>query len=162
MTNFDRAFIDLLGHEGGYSNNPNDPGGETNWGVTVTVARASGYVGQMKDMDQTVAKAIYAKKYWRSEFDTLPYPIAFQLFDAAVNSGMGQAVRWLQRSVGVADDGVIGPVTLRATQAADPLKLVLLFNAERLLFMTNLSTWGSFGKGWSRRIAGNLKKGAQS
>lgn len=158
---FDRAFVELLGHEGGYVNNPADPGGETNWGITVAVARENGYVGPMKDMDQSVAKTIYARKYWLPEFESLPYPVAFQVFDAAVNSGVGQAVRWLQRALGVADDGRIGPVTLRATQAVDPLKLVLLFNAERLTFMTNLSTWGSFGKGWARRIAGNLKKGAK-
>lgn len=158
--NFDQAFTDLLGNEGGYSNNPVDPGGETNWGITIAVAREDGYVGAMKDMDQSVAKMIYARKYWLPEFDQLPYPVAFQIFDAAVNSGVGQAVRWLQRSVGTADDGKIGPVTLAAAMKLDPVKLVLLFNAERLLFMTNLSTWGSFGKGWARRVATNLKKGA--
>lgn len=160
--NFDRAFTDLLGHEGGYTNNPADPGGETNWGITVAVARENGYVGAMKDMDQSVAKVIYAKKYWQPEFDSLPYPVAFQIFDAAVNSGVGQAIRWLQRAIGVADDGHLGPVTLAATKSSDPYKLVMLFNAERLAFMTNLSTWSSFGKGWARRVAINLKKGTQS
>lgn len=158
--NFDQAFIDLLGHEGGYSNNPADPGGETNWGITIAVARENGYVGPMKDMDASVAKTICAKKYWLPEFDQLPYQVALQVFDAAVNSGIGQAVRWLQRSVGTADDGKLGPVTSAAAAAMDPLKLVLLFNCERLTFMTNLSTWGSFGKGWARRVATNLKKGA--
>lgn len=159
-TNFDQAFVDLMGHEGGYSNNPADPGGETNWGITVAVARENGYVGIMQDMDQEVAKQIYARKYWLTAFDQLPYQVAFQVFDAAVNSGVGQAVRWLQRAAGVADDGKLGPVTLQAVQAVDPLRLALLFNAERLLFMANLSTWGSFGKGWARRVANNLKKGA--
>lgn len=158
--NFERAFIDLMGHEGGYSNNPSDPGGETNWGITVAVARENGYLGSMRDMDASVAKIIYAKHYWLPEFDQLPYSVAFQIFDAAVNSGVGQAVRWLQRSVGTADDGRIGPVTLSAVTAIDPLKLVLRFNAERLMFMTNLSTWVSFGKGWARRVATNLKKGS--
>src|SRR3990167_5581215 len=160
MSNFDRAFTELLGNEGGYSNDPNDPGGETNWGITVVVARENGHICPMKDMDQSVAKAIYAKKYWLAAFDQLPYPIAFQVFDAAVNSGVGQAVRWLQRSISVADDGKLGPITLQAIQTADTAKLVMLFNAERLMFMTNLSTWGNFGKGWARRIATNLKKGA--
>lgn len=158
--NFDQAFIDLLGHEGGYTNHPDDPGGETNWGITVAVAREHGYLGSMKDLDQEVAKQIYAKKYWLAAFDQLPYPVAFQVFDAAVNSGVGQAVRWLQRSVGAADDGKLGPITLATVQVADPLKLVLLFNAERLMFMTNLSTWPSFSRGWARRVASNLKKGA--
>lgn len=161
MSNFDRAFVELLGNEGGYSNDPNDPGGETNWGITIAVARENGYIGAMKDMDQLVAKVIYAKKYWQPAFDQLPYTIAFQMFDAAVNSGVGQAVRWLQRAMGVADDGKLGPVTMQAIEAVDPIKLVVLFNVERLLFMTNLSTWGNFGKGWARRIAGNLKKGVK-
>lgn len=160
MSNFDQAFTELLGHEGGYSNNPADPGGETNWGVTVAVARENGYVGPMKDMDQSVAKTIYSRKYWLPAFDQLPYQVAFQVFDAAVNSGVGQAVRWLQRTVGTADDGKLGPITLAAAKEVDPLKLVLLFNAERLMFMTNLSTWSSFSKGWARRVAINLKKGA--
>jgi len=162
MTNFDRAFTELLGNEGGYSNHPDDPGGETNWGITVAVARENGYVGAMKDMDQTVAKAIYAKRYWLPAFDALPYPVAFQVFDGVVNSGIGQAVRWLQRAVGVADDGKLGPITLTAVAALPVGSVVLAFNAERLTFMTNLSTWPSFGKGWARRIAGNLKKGATS
>lgn len=160
--NFDRAFAELLGHEGGYVWHKYDPGGETNWGITVAVARENGYIGAMRDMDQATAKAIYARKYWRPEFDGLPYAVAAQVFDAAVNSGMGQAVRWLQRAAGVADDGQLGPVTLAAVRAADPLRLILAFNAERLAFLTNLSTWGRFGKGWSRRIATNLKKGAQA
>ena len=158
--NFDRAFVELLGHEGGYSNNPADPGGETIWGITVAVARENGYVSSMQAMDVSVAKSIYIKKYWLPEFDSLPYAVAFQVFDAAVNSGPWQAARWLQRSVHVADDGKIGPITLAAIAAAEPLGLVLLFNAERLTFLTNLSTWSSFGKGWARRVASNLQKGA--
>lgn len=160
MSNFDRAFVALLGNEGGYSNDPADPGGETMWGITVSVARENGYVGAMKDMDQTVAKAIYAKRYWLPAFDTLPYPVAFQVFDGAVNSGVGQSVRWLQRAVGVADDGKLGPLTLAAVSAAPVAAVVLLFNAERLVFMTKLSNWSADGRGWARRIAGNLRKGA--
>jgi lysozyme family protein len=160
MSNFDKAFTDLIGNEGGYSNNPNDPGGETNWGITVAVARANGYTGAMQDMTMSYAKTIYAQAYWLSAFDTLSYPVAFQLFDAAVNSGLSQAVRWLQRALGVSDDGIFGSITLAAAQAMDPLKLLLLFNANRLNFMTQLSTWPTFSKGWARRIANNLIKGA--
>jgi lysozyme family protein len=159
LSNFDRAFSALLGHEGGYVNNPDDPGGETNWGITVAVARENGFLGAMRDMDAEVAKAIYLKRYWLPAFDELPYPVAFQVFDGAVNSGVGQAVRWLQRAVGVADDGKLGPVTLGAAQLADPHSLVLIYNAERLEFMTKLTIWASFGRGWARRIATNLRKG---
>lgn len=159
MIHFDRAFADLIGHEGGYSNHPSDLGGETMWGITVAVARENGYTKEMRNMPIDVAKAIYRRKYWLAGFDELPYPVAFQVFDAAVNSGVGQSVRWLQRAIGVADDGKLGPVTLFAAQTRDPLKLVLLFNAERLIFMTNLSVWPNFGRGWARRVAENLKKG---
>lgn len=161
MSNFDQAFVELIGNEGGYSNDPSDPGGETNWGITVAVARENGYVGAMKDMDQSVAKAIYAKKYWQPTFDQLPYSVAFQVFDGAVNSGVEQAARWLQRAAGVADDGHLGPISMAAIAATDTAKLVMLFNAERLMFMTKLSNWPSAGKGWARRISNNLMKGAK-
>lgn len=157
MSNFDAAFTALLGHEGGYSNHPDDPGGETMWGITKVVARENGYTGPMRDMSANVARMIYRKKYWLDVFDELPYAVAFNVFDAAVNSGVGQAVRWLQRSVGVADDGRLGPITMGAVKGVDPTILVMRFNAQRLRFMTNLSTWPTFGKGWARRIAANLE-----
>jgi lysozyme family protein len=160
MSHFDQAFTDLLGHEGGYSNNPADPGGETMWGITADVASEHGYTGKMIDMPQEVAKRIYAESYWLSAFDRLPYKVAFTLFDAAVNSGVGQSVRWLQRALHVADDGKLGPITLAAAIQANPEMLLLSFNGERLDFMTRLSTWQTFGKGWARRIASNLKKGS--
>jgi len=158
--NFDIAFDDLIGNEGGYVNNPADPGGETNWGITAKVARENGYPGPMRDMNRETAKAIYAKKYWLPQFESLPYPVAFQIFDAAVNSGLAAAVRWLQQAVGTGGDGKFGPKTLAASLSADPLKTVILFNAARLEYYTTLTTWQTFGKGWTRRIANNLRKGA--
>lgn len=160
MTNFDQAFTTLLGHEGGYVNNPNDPGGETNWGITVAVARKYGYRGSMRNLPVEVAKDIYRKQYWLPEFDLIAYPVAFNLFDGAVNSGVNQSVRWVQRAVRVADDGVMGPITVKAINAVNPSTLVMRMNGERLEFMTNLSTWSTFGRGWARRIAKNLKGAA--
>lgn len=159
MNNFDQAFDDLLGNEGGYTNNPKDPGGETNWGITAAVAHENGYTGEMRCMPKDFAKLVYAKHYWRPAFDNLPYAVAFQLFDGAVNSGPGQSTRWLQRAVGVVDDGVFGPKTAAAVAAMPVPAVVAGYNAERLLTMTSLPTWAVFGKGWARRIAGNLKKG---
>lgn len=128
------------------------------WGITVAVARANGYQGAMRDMPQEIAKDIYRRKYWRPWMDTLAYSVAFQVLDASVNSGERQAAKWLQRAVGVKDDGVVGPVTLAAARKADPVKLAALICAVRLEFLANLPTWPTFGRGWARRIAGNLKK----
>lgn len=151
---FDEAFDKLLGHEGGYVNHPDDPGGETNWGITIRVARENGYNGAMREMPQSVAKEIYRKRYWAPVYgDLLPAVVRYAMFDAAVNSGVGQAARWLQRAVGVADDGRIGQVTLRAVGQANPDKLLRSILSQRLQFMTQLTGWSSFGRGWARRIA---------
>ena len=156
--NFDEAFDRLLGFEGGYSNNPADPGGETMWGVTRRVATQEGYVGDMRALPRDTAKAIYRKRYWEPlRADSLPDALKYSLFDAAVNSGVSQAVKWLQRAMDVGDDGVLGPLTLDAAQRANGLRLAVKLNAERLDFMTSLPTWGSFSRGWARRIAENLK-----
>ncbi len=119
---FAAAFTKLLGHEGGYSNNPADPGGETNWGVTRRVAEANGFHGDMRAFTQDDAMAIYDRLYWmKVSADDLPAAVRFDVFDAAVNSGVGQATKWLQRALGVSDDGVIGRQTLEAAKAADEL-----------------------------------------
>ncbi|WZB76775.1 glycosyl hydrolase 108 family protein [Achromobacter insuavis] len=159
--NFDQAFDRVIGHEGGYVNHPDDPGGETMWGITIAVARANGYAGQMRDLPREIAKAIYRAQYWdKVKADSMPFPVAFQVFDAAVNHGTGQAAKFLQRAAGVADDGIIGPKTLAAVAARSVAALLLAFNAEREQFYTDLKTWPSFGKGWSRRVVANLRYAA--
>lgn len=155
---FDEAFDRLLGFEGGYSNNPADPGGETMWGVTRKVALQEGYEGDMHVLPRDTAKAIYRKRYWDAlRCDRMPDSLRYTLFDAAVNSGVGQAIKWLQRAMDVGEDGVLGPLTLDAAQRGNGLRLALKLNAVRLDFMTSLPTWGQFGRGWARRIAENLK-----
>ena len=150
---FDEAFETLIGHEGGYSNDPRDPGGETNFGIS---KRAYPDVN-IATLTLEQAKAIYLRDYWqRAMCDQLPPAVAFQVFDCAVNSGIGQSIRFLQRAVGVADDGRVGPLTTRAVQRLDAEAVVSRFNGQRLDFMTKLSTWDVFGKGWARRIAKNL------
>lgn len=156
--NFDQAFDALLGSEGGYSFNSADPGGETMHGVTARVARANGYIGEMRDLPLETAKAIYRAKYWDTiRADDLPDVVRYPAFDAAVNSGPAQAIKWLQRSADVKDDGVIGPMTLSAVNR-EPWRCAVRMTAERLDFMTSLPQWGSFSKGWSRRIASVLKE----
>lgn len=155
--NFDEAFTELLGHEGGYSDHPDDPGGKTMWGVTERVARAEGYTGDMRNLPVEVAKTIYRKLYWTPvRADEVPAPIRYALFDAAVNSGPEQAIRWLQRTVGVTDDGKFGPKTLEAVLKADPEAVEARMLGYRLMFMTDLRNWRSFHRGWAKRIAALL------
>lgn len=159
---FEVAFERLIGHEGGYVNHPNDPGGETNWGITLRTARAHGYTGHMRDLTRAQAKSIYYAAYWQraraGEYDPA---IGFQLFDAAVNHGIGNAIRFLQRAVGVVDDGVVGPMTVAAIRSMSVSDVLAHFNAERLDFYTRLTTWPSFGRGWARRVADNLRYAAK-
>jgi lysozyme family protein len=153
--NFDTAFERLLGHEGGYINDLRDSGGATNWGVTQAVARANGYSGDMRDFTQAQSKVIYRKSYWDAvRADELPESLRFDIFDGAVNSGVGQSIRWLQRAVGADADGALGPQTLAAARATPDA--AAKYNGHRLMFMTGLKVWPAFGGGWARRIASNL------
>lgn len=152
--NFDRAFDLLMSHEGGYSDHAADPGGKTRFGVTETVARSKGYTGDMRDLPIELAKRIYREDYWdRIKINDLPAAIRYAVFDAAVNSGPAQAIKWLQAALGETQDGIIGPRTISASQQLDANALKLAVLSQRLRFMTNLSTWPAFGKGWARRIA---------
>jgi len=152
--NFDEAFHHLLGHEGGYSNHPDDPGGETMWGVTKVVAQAHGYFGLMKDLPVETVKTIYRQAYWdKVRADELPPAIRYAVFDAAVNSGPGQSIRWLQQAVGAEPDGSIGPKTLAAINELNPDGVLRRMLSKRLGAMTSMSGWSSFSKGWARRIS---------
>lgn len=151
--NIDQALVHLLGNEGGFVDHPDDPGGATNYGITQKTARANGYLGDMRNFTLAQAIEIYRKSYWNPiKADQLPDALRFHVFDAAVNSGPTQAVKWLQQAAGVAQDGIVGPATIAASMRVSPAK----YSAIRLRFMTNLATWQTFGKGWARRIADNL------
>jgi len=155
---FDVAFDRLLGSEGGYSNNPADPGGETNWGIS----KRSYPNVDIKALTRVGAKAIYERDFWnRIHAEELPDGVAFQVFDFAVNSGIETAVRHLQRAVGVAEDGYWGPVTRAAVAAMSESDIIMRFVASRLDFWTSLSTWSTFGRGWSRRAASDLRYGSE-
>jgi lysozyme family protein len=159
MTAFEQAFQWLLGNEGSFVNNPADPGGSTMWGITERVARANGYQGDMQELPVETAEAIAKSQYWdRYSCDQMDPRVAFQVFDIAYNGGY--PVLWLQQATGSAPDGVMGPHTLAAVQAADPIKTVMLLNASRIRYYTSLSGWGTFGKGWANRVSDNLKRAA--
>ena len=150
---FDECFEKLIGHEGGYVNDPRDPGGETKFGISKR-AHPSLDIGSLTLDD---AKKLYKRDYWeRAQCDRLHPDLAFQVFDGAVNSGIGNSIRWLQEASGVAVDGVVGPLTLRKVGDMEPSIIIARYNGVRLKFMASLSTWDVFGRGWARRIAANL------
>ena len=150
---FDECFEKLIGHEGCYSNNPKDPGGETKWGVSKRAYPAL----DIADLTIDDAKQIYKRDFWtRAQCDRLHPNLAFQVFDGAVNSGIGNSIRWLQEASGVAVDGVVGPLTLRKVGDMEPSIIIARYNGVRLKFMASLSTVDVFGRGWARRIAANL------
>lgn len=154
--NFDKAFELLISHEGGLVSNPKDPGGLTKYGISQRQYPNL----DIANLTLPEVKELYKRDYWqRAMCDKLAPDLAFDVFDAAVNSGIGQAIRWLQRSVNVADDGVIGPLTLAAVQRLDDTSAIRArFSGHRLEFMSRLSTFDVFGRGWTRRVAANLQK----
>lgn len=155
MDAFQRAFEVVIGHEGGYVNDPRDPGGETKYGIS---KRANPDV-DIRNLTLAKAQWIYRQRYWLPlHADAMPESAAIQVFDAAVNHGLRAATRMMQRALQVPDDGVIGPVTLNAMVAADDARFVARFAAERLMFYTDLAGWEVYGRGWTRRVASNLRR----
>lgn len=158
--NFDDALRLVLAHEGGYVNHPADPGGETNFGVTKAVYDAFRARKGLKARSVTaITKAevgeIYRAQYWDAvRGDALPAGVDYAVFDYAVNSGPGRAVKDLQRALGCMVDGVAGVATLAAVADADDARLIGDLCDRRLRFLKNLRTWKTFGKGWGRRVAG--------
>ena len=152
---FDEAFEILIGHEGGYVNDKRDPGGETKYGIS----KRSYPREDIKAMTLERAKAIYLRDFWRpAGCDRIGDALAFDLFDLAVNSSVKTAIKTLQRALGVADDGVIGPVTMRAAAAMSGTRAQARFAGARLAYLADLPTFATFGRGWTRRVAANLMR----
>lgn len=151
---FDKAFDRIIGHEGGYVNHPNDPGGETKYGISKLA-----YPNEdIKNLTIDRAKELYKRDYWdRARADEYDFAIGFRLFDIAVNSGIGNAIRMLQKAAGVAPDGQIGPISIQAIKSKPVKDILMLMSAERLEFYAALSTFDTFGRGWARRVASNLR-----
>jgi len=155
-----------LVYEGGKVDDPRDPGGRTNKGVTQATYNAylreighpAADVYNISDAD---VQAIYTEHYWKAiDGDNLPAGVDFAVYDAAVNSGPGHAVIWLQQALGVTADGQIGVKTVQAIQDfGDNAKLVQAICSRRLGSLQKLSTWKTFGKGWAARIASVQKAG---
>jgi lysozyme family protein len=156
MMDFDTAFNRLIGHEGGYVNDPRDPGGETKFGIS----KRSYPDVNIASLTVDGAKAIYMRDFWKPLADANP-AVKFQVFDFAVNSGIQTAIRKLQAAIGVADDGHWGPISAAKLQSMDVSDVIMLFVAERLDFWRKLKTWPTFGAGWAGRAAENLRYGAK-
>lgn len=159
-SNFEKCLGLLLVHEGGYVNHPSDPGGMTNLGVTARVWEE--WVGhpvdekQMRALTPEIVAPLYRKKYWDAcRADELVSGVDYCVFDVAVNSGPGRAIKFLQSCVGATPDGGFGSITLALVKKAeeDPQRLIELYCAKRLEFLQSLKTFETFGKGWSRRVA---------
>lgn len=149
MNAFERAFDLVIGAEGGYVNDPRDPGGETKFGIS---KRA--YPGvDIKSLTLEAARAIYLKDYWQAACcDRLPEPLGIALFDSAVNQGVRQAISLLQRALGVSPDGILGNLTIAAANAIKPDDLLVKFLAERAMHYASLKTFDIYGRGWLRRV----------
>lgn len=147
--NFERCLEHVLQFEGGLVDNPHDPGGLTNLGIS---RRA--YPGEdIRGMTRERAAYLYRRDYWNKvSGDDLPDGLDLVAFDAAVNSGVSRGAKWLQESVGAVPDGKVGPKTIAAARAADPEEAVRLATAKRLAFLQGLRTWDHFGRGWTRRV----------
>lgn len=155
--NFEKAFQDVLKHEGGFVNHPQDPGGVTNLGVTKNVWESwVGYkvtADDMRRLRPDDIKDLYRARYWDAvRGDELPHGVDYAVFDAAVNSGPVRAIKWLQLTVGVNDDGKLGPKTLHEVFLLDPDDVVEELCDRRMAFLMRLPTWKTFGKGWRRRV----------
>ena len=169
-TLFDKSMSRLLPIEGGYSNDPKDPGNYTGGKVGVGKLLGTKYGiaantypnEDIRNLTWDRAKLLYKRDFWDAvHADELPGAVAYNALDGAINSGAKRSIQWLQKAAGVADDGRWGPFTAAAIKKADPNDLVLRYCAYRLDFMTRLSSWPTYGKGWARRIAHNLIVGSE-
>ncbi|MCI5078689.1 MAG: glycoside hydrolase family 108 protein [Oricola sp.] len=156
--NFQRALSRVLKHEGGYVDHPKDPGGATNRGITLATFRR--YVkpkatkADLRAITDAQITTVYRRHYWDAVLGAeLPSGVDYAVFDFAVNSGPSRSVKFLQRVVGVTQDGRIGPITLAALAKDDPQDVVSKLCDARLAWLKRLETWPTFGRGWERRVS---------
>ena len=155
QNNFQKCLDLVLKSEGGWVNNPADPGGETNLGVTKKVWEE--WVGHevktMKGLTPADVAPMYQAKYWMACYaNQLPMGVDYMAFDAAVNMGPGRAVKLLQEAMGCVPDGVIGPRTMQLIAQKDPKDVVDAYSNRNTSFYESLPTFGTFGKGWLKRV----------
>lgn len=167
---FDTAFETLVGHEGGFTDNPRDRGNWTTGAIGQGECKGTKFglsamtypTLDIRNLTREDVRPIFRRDFWSragcDRFVTSAPELAYDLFDTAINSGPGRAIQFLQRAAGVTDDGALGPMTVQAVGMIDPDVLHARFNGWRLDFMNdNPEQWGAFGRGWAQRIAEILK-----
>ena len=164
--NWNDSFAAVLKHEGGFVNNPKDPGGMTNLGVTRSAWESylnrSVTEAEMRALTPETVKPFYKAMYWdKIKGDQLPAGVDYAAYDLAVNSGTGRAAKYLQEIAGVTADGAIGPKSLEAIKSCDPDQVVDALCDMRLDFLKRLPTFETFGKGWTIRV-NDVKEKASS
>lgn len=156
---YDESLRRLLASEGGYSNHPSDPGGPTNFGITIAdyrkYVKPNAIAADVRAMRVDEAKRIYRAKYWDAQkCDSLPAGVDYAVFDYGVNSGIGRSGKVLRRVMGMDDStSVVTSAVIDAARSRDPVKLVNAICDERIRFLQRLSTWKTFGGGWGPRVA---------
>jgi lysozyme family protein len=157
-SSYDEALARLLVHEGGYSNHPSDPGGPTNWGITLRDARAywkrDATAADVRAMPVAIAKGIYRARYWAAlRCDELPAGVDYAVFDYGVNSGIARAGKVLRRLLALPDHtSAITRDVIVAARRREAKALIAAICDERLAFLEGLRTWAEFGSGWGRRV----------
>ena len=148
MTPFELSFMLVVGLEGKYSDDPNDPGGETKYGISKRYHPDL----DIKNLTLDQARDVYEREYWRpTSCDSLPMPLAAFVFDMAVNQGVGTAAKTVQSAVGSTPDGKIGALTMARVHAAEPIELTSLFMADRSIRYFSDSGFDRYGRGWLKR-----------
>jgi len=155
--NWDKCFDLVIVNEGGYVDNPADPGGATNWGCTKAVWEQ--YIGHevskkdIRNLTKEDVKPLYKRNYWDAiHGDALPSGLDYCLFDCAINSGVGRATKFIQEIVGVFADGAIGNNTVTAINQMNTVTMINEFSDKRQAFLETLKTFPVFGKGWTKRV----------
>lgn len=158
-SNYDRCLARLLVHEGGYTNHPSDPGGPTNFGITIhdyrKYVKPDATALDVRAMKVEEAKSIYRAKYWDAQrCDEIPAGVDDSVFDYGVNSGIGRSGKVLRRILGLPDDtSAVTDHVLAELAKRDAKQVIEAITAERLHFLKSLRTWPVFGQGWGRRVA---------
>jgi len=156
--NFDAALARVLAHEGGYTNHPSDPGGPTNFGITIAdyrkYVKSDAKAADVRKMVIDDAKKIYRQEYWQVlRCDDLSSGVDYAVFDYGVNSGTGRAGKVLCHLLNLPVNSAVDDTVVAAIARADSVRLIEAICDERLAFLQSLKTWPVFGAGWSRRVA---------